>query len=111
MAQFEPKDWMTIVVIPIVVALVAAYVSSAIQKSQKRVKYIEIAVGVLDKKPSPETAAIREWAIQVMAEYSEVAIDDKMKEALRKYPIYGEIVGTLNQTLDDVKFKSKGTVR
>ena len=62
------------IIIPAVIALVGACVSTAIQESQKRVKYIEIAVGVLDKPPSQERKAIREWAIEVMAEYSAVEI-------------------------------------
>ena len=83
----------------------------AVQNSQKRVKYVEIAVRVLEQKPVPETVAIREWAINVMDEYSDVKIDEKMKEALRNYPIFGEIVGTLQQTLGDAKVKAEGTVR
>ena len=113
-ARLTAERWIAIgstVIIPVVIALVGAFVSIAIQQSQNRVKYVEIAIGVLAKDPVPETVAIREWAIQVWAKYSPIHVDDKMKEALRKYPIFGEVVATLKQTLGDAKVKPEGTVR
>ena len=105
------KDWLTIVVIPLAIALGSWLVSNAIQQSQKRVKYIEIAVGILDKEPSPKKKAIRDWAIEVLAEYSPIEVNNDMKEALRNNPIFSPITGTLNKTLDDAKLKAEGTVR
>lgn len=109
-AQVRARQWFAIA--STITAIGATIIiPMAVQNSQKRVKYVEIAVRVLEQKPVPETVAIREWAINVMDEYSDVKIDEKMKEALRNYPIFGEIVGTLQQTLGDAKVKAEGTVR
>ena len=106
----ELKDWITVAA-TLVIAFVGWCVTNAIQKSQKRLKYIEIAVGILDKPPSLEKRTIREWAIQVMGTYSEVPIDDKMKEELRKYPIIAPITATLNKTLDELKLTADATIK
>lgn len=110
MAQFEPRDWVAIfatILIPLAIAIVGYWVSSAIKESENRVKYIELAIGILEKPPSTDNENIRLWAIEVMDKYSEVPINEKMKLELTKSPIRA----TLNKTLDDLKLRSEGTVK
>jgi hypothetical protein len=55
MEQLEMKDWITIVAtvaVAVMVLMIGSWASNAVQTSQNRVKYTEIAVGLLDKPPS-----------------------------------------------------------
>jgi hypothetical protein len=47
------------------------------------VKYIELAIGILRETPSPDTKNLRDWAIKVMKNYSEVPISEEMERELR----------------------------
>lgn len=97
----KPRDWLTIVVIPLAVALGGWWISTAIQESQNRVKYIELAINVLQTPPSSDTPNLRVWAIEVMDNYSEVPLSDELKRELRTKripvsdtPSLGESLGT-----------------
>jgi hypothetical protein len=73
------ERWVAIgstIIIPLTIALVGACVSSAIQESQKRVRYLELAISVLKTPPSTDTENLRSWAIRVMKKYSEVSISE-----------------------------------
>src|SRR5688572_5937345 len=97
MAQSEPRDiWgkMTAVsalvaslLIPIVVVIVGNSFSRAIKESENRVKYLELAIGILRTAPSSETEHLRRWAIEVMDKYSEVPIGEEMKNELKQKPL------------------------
>ena len=54
------------------------------KESENRVKYLELAIGILRSPPSEDTENLRVWAIDVMDKYSEVSINQKMKQELAK---------------------------
>ncbi len=49
---------------------------------QMDVKMVEIAVGILAKEPESGVAPAREWAVDVIAEYSAVKPSDAVRQAL-----------------------------
>lgn len=46
-------------------------------------KYIEIAVGILNSKPTPETEPLRDWAIDIIDKYSELKLSKDAKKLLK----------------------------
>ena len=70
--------------IPIVIAISGYCINATLQKNEIKVKYVEIAVKILSNKPTSETSALRNWAIDVFSEYSEVTITDTVISELRK---------------------------
>jgi hypothetical protein len=47
-------------------------------------KYIEIAIGILNAKPTPETTQLRAWAIETVDRYSEIKLPKESKSLLEK---------------------------
>jgi len=79
-------DMFSIIANPIILALVPivlAFYGSSINKTLKEkeigVKYIEIATELLSEKPSSDSKALRDWAIDVIQTYSLVPFS---KEAI-----------------------------
>lgn len=70
------------VLVPIVIVIVGNSYTSAMKHSENRVKYVELAIGILKTNPSPDTENLRAWAIKVIDNYSEVPMNDKTKDEL-----------------------------
>jgi hypothetical protein len=62
------------VAVPIVLALASHWVSLSLKKSDIEMRTLELAIQILDKDPSenPNTPQLREWAANVLKEYSGV---------------------------------------
>jgi hypothetical protein len=109
MAQSEPRDiWSKItaisaliasVLIPIVVVVVGNSFSRAMKESENRIKYIELAIGILRTTPSTETANLRIWAIDIINKHSDVKLTPETQQELLHKEI---ILGTY--TAEQVKF-------
>ncbi len=95
MAKSENKDvWdklgtlsalIASVLVPIVIVFVGNSYTSEMKHSEIRVKYLELAIGILKTSPSKDTEDIRKWAVKVIDNYSELPMDEKTKnELLRK---------------------------
>lgn len=54
------------VAVPVVVAHIGASVAVATKESESRVKYVELAVSILQADPKPETQALRGWAVELL---------------------------------------------
>ena len=50
-------------------------------------KMIELSIGILRAKPTPETEPLREWAIAAIQKHGEFAFDDTQKKVLLKQPL------------------------
>jgi hypothetical protein len=81
-------DWLQVaatIALPVVLALTGYWFTASQAEATNRIKYIEIAVGILQSKPTESNNALREWAIEVLAksavEY--VPLTDSAKTALR----------------------------
>jgi len=89
------------------------------KESENRVRYIEIAIGILKGEPSKETNALRIWAINVINQYSIVPITDSAQKELleRKLnvshaPDWSKFTPYFNGNTDHVELKcsrSNGT--
>jgi len=47
-------------------------------------KYIEIAVGILNGKPTPEAIPLRDWTIDIIDKYSEIKLSKEAKKLLKE---------------------------
>jgi len=75
---------MASVLIPIVVVVVGNEYSATIKYAENSIKYTELAITVLDNKPTEENKNLRLWAIDVLNEYSGVNINEEAKNELLK---------------------------
>jgi hypothetical protein len=72
------------ILIPLAVVLIGNWYSSAVQESEIQVRYIELAVDILKENPSDNKANMREWALALVNNYSEIKIDKETREELLK---------------------------
>jgi uncharacterized protein YjbI with pentapeptide repeats len=72
------------VLVPVVLAIVGNAYTNAMKQSENRVKYTELAMNILKEKPSPDTEALRGWAIEVVNQYSGVQMSDRAKVELSR---------------------------
>jgi hypothetical protein len=82
---------MASVLIPIVVVVVANEYSATIKYAENSVKYTELAIKVLDNKPTEENRNLRLWAIDVLNEYSGININEEAKNELLKQRLTEEV--------------------
>lgn len=68
---------------PLVVATIGAWYNIVIKESENRVRYVELAISQLSEKPSPTTAALRNWAIDLLDSQSPIKLTPEAKEQLR----------------------------
>jgi hypothetical protein len=79
------------ILIPIALALIGNAYSSALKESENRVKYTELAVGILKERPTQANQSIRSWAISVLNKHSGVEIDEKTRAELLKNSIVSRV--------------------
>jgi hypothetical protein len=60
--------------IPLVIAIVGHSVNSSIKQNELSLQYVQLAIGVLNQKPTTETKNLRLWAIDVVNNYSSVKL-------------------------------------
>jgi hypothetical protein len=76
------------ITIPLVILILGICLINSYSKREASQKYIEIAVGILNDKPTPETLPLRDWAIRTLNLYSDKKLSSKAREALMTYPIH-----------------------
>jgi len=89
----EPKDkWdkmqaaaalIASVFVPLVVAIVGSSYSNAMKEAENRLRYVELAIGILRAEPNRDTLALRGWAVQVLSSQSSVPLPEEVKMQLR----------------------------
>ncbi|RLC53305.1 MAG: hypothetical protein DRH89_10730 [Candidatus Cloacimonadota bacterium] len=73
---------------PIAIIFSGYFINVTLQENEIKVKYVEIAVRILSSKPTEETSALRNWAIDLLNENSNVKLDSLAIDELLKTPIY-----------------------
>ena len=63
---------------------------SQLRRRDTQARYIELAIGILTKEPTPENEQIRKWAIDTINHYSEIpsrepARQELLEQQLRTY--------------------------
>lgn len=71
------------IAIPVVIALVGSAYNASIKDAENRVRYVELAVAQLRASPTPETAALRSWAVDLLDSQAPVKLPTAAKEQLR----------------------------
>lgn len=74
---------LSLIVIPLVIFIVGQNIEKAISDRQVKTKYIEIAVSILNQKPTEKTEPLRNWALDVVQSYSEIKLSDKALAILK----------------------------
>ena len=107
---WERDSWSKVivsVVIPIIIGIVASvwgyFISSALKDKELKVKYVEIAVSILRDNPSKDTIPIRDWAVDVFEECSEVKLSKEAKDHLKSHSLRiislgGAVIGGESKT-------------
>lgn len=70
------------VALPIVLAFVGNSVTSAVKEREIQGKFVELAVQILREQPSKQETGLREWATQVLNQFSGVPFSSETKKAL-----------------------------
>ena len=86
--------WSSVVVaissifVPLVIAGIGAWYNISMKNSESRVRYVELAIEQLRAAPTPETAALREWAVELLDSQAPVKLSDAAKRQLMSTPIH-----------------------
>lgn len=71
------------IAVPVVVAKIGGNVNSAMKESENRIRYVELAINQLRSPPSPETTALRDWAVELLDAQSPVKLSEEAKVQLK----------------------------
>lgn len=70
------------VAVPIVLAVAGWLVQRTVSDAGLKKDYVQMALGLLQQKPSEDTKELRQWAIAVLDEHSPIPIPNGLKEQL-----------------------------
>lgn len=73
-----------VVLIPVVLALLGTWTSTALKDREVRGQFVQLAVSILQQPPTPENRSVREWAIDVINKYSEVPLESAAEDSLKE---------------------------
>ena len=93
------------IAVPLVIAWVAATYNASIKDSENRLRYVELAIAQLRTPPTPETAALREWAVELLDSQSPVKLSTAAKAQLKS----GALPLVISATAPGGVFISKGS--
>lgn len=68
---------------PLIVAFIGGLYNANIKESENRVRYVELAIAQLRASPSPETAALRSWAVELLASQAPIPLSPAAKDQLK----------------------------
>lgn len=90
-----------IIAIPIVLAIIGNQYNKSIKEREIQGKFVELAVQILDKKPTEENVNIRKWAAEVINKYSGVKLSDSTKnDLIERVPL---IDNEIREVYGDIK--------
>jgi hypothetical protein len=75
------------VLIPSVLFIVGSRINDALKKQDLQVSYLNIAVDVLQAPPTPESTALRDWAVDMLSSYSPKPLSESALMELRSRPL------------------------
>lgn len=65
----------SVLLVPILLAFIANIYSKSIKESELKVKYLDLAIKILQQEPKKENESIRSWALEIINHYSEIKIN------------------------------------
>jgi hypothetical protein len=75
------------IAVPVIFLILGLSINNSYKERDVRQKYIEIAVGILSNKPSPDTLSLRNWAINTINHNAETKMTTEVKEFLKQNPL------------------------
>lgn len=75
------------VTLPLITLTLGSCFINTYGDKEVRLKYIDIAVGVLNDKPSPEKQPLREWAVRTLNLYADKKLTASARGALKAAPL------------------------
>lgn len=96
----QKPDWTAKVVaissifVPLVIAGIGAWYNISMKDSENRVRYVELAIEQLRALPTPETTALREWAVSLLDSQAPVKLSDEAKHQLMSTPLAIHLSGS-----------------
>jgi hypothetical protein len=80
--------------VPLLLAFAGIYFDNAMKEKERlqknkeiSLKYIEIAVGILNAKPTNDNQSLRDWAIKTINKYSETKLSLGAIKVLKENPL------------------------
>lgn len=76
--------WIAAIGIPLGLGVGGWFISLALKERESQAKFIELSVSILSSEPKPldDYRALRRWAVDTLAKYSEVQLPDLAKSGL-----------------------------
>jgi hypothetical protein len=71
------------VIIPLALAYVGNQYSTALKESELQAQYVSMATDILADEPTADTKDLREWAIKIVNQYSEVPLGSTTESQLK----------------------------
>lgn len=92
-ADIVAKIFATLLV-PVLLTVAGAYYNNAMKEKEQlqkdkeiSLKNIEIAVGILNAKPTSDNQSLRDWAINTINKYSEIKLSPEAIKLLKERPL------------------------
>ncbi|UCD74596.1 MAG: hypothetical protein JSV91_12505 [Phycisphaerales bacterium] len=85
------KAWSQLIaatLIPLALALIGHLTTNALATRETSLKYVELAISILNDDPKEQTRNLRSWAVDILNRHSEVRMASEAREALiRRVPL------------------------
>lgn len=75
------------IAVPLVIAWVGGEYNARIKEAENRIRYVELAISQLRSTPTPETTALREWAVELLDSQSPIKLSEAAKTQLKSYAL------------------------
>lgn len=75
------------VALPVVVAVIGGAYTWSAKQSENQVRYVELAVAQLRSPPTPESTALREWAVDLLDSQAPVKLSAAARAQLMSTPL------------------------
>jgi ribosome biogenesis SPOUT family RNA methylase Rps3 len=75
------------IAVPLVIAHFGNSVAVANKESENRLKYVELAVSVLQADPKPDAHALRTWAVDLLDSQAPTKLSSEARKQLQQKPL------------------------
>lgn len=70
--------------VPALIAWIGGEYTKSVKESENRVRFVELAIAQLRASPTPETTALREWAVELLDSQAPIKLSPVAREQLKK---------------------------
>lgn len=80
--SWETLKVLASLLMPLAIASVGHWYTSALKEREIQTEYIELAISILREEPSESNLNVREWAVDIINEYSPVEVNKATRDEL-----------------------------